>query len=65
MSKNSFLRTGVIVGHPGESEEDFEELCAFLEEFKFDRISAFAYSKKRIPSLLKWSKYQPRSSQKD
>ena len=44
-AKNSFLRTGVIVGHPGESEEDFEELCAFLEEFKFDRISAFAYSK--------------------
>ncbi len=44
-AKNSFLRTGVIVGHPGESEEDLEELCEFLEEFKFDRISAFAYSK--------------------
>ena len=44
-AKNSFLRTGVIVGHPGESEDDFNELCAFLEEFKFDRISAFAYSK--------------------
>ena len=44
-AKNSFLRTGIIVGHPGESEEDFEELCEFLEEFKFDRISAFAYSK--------------------
>ncbi|WP_107811317.1 30S ribosomal protein S12 methylthiotransferase RimO [Campylobacter concisus] len=44
-AENSFLRTGVIVGHPGESEEDFEELCEFLEEFKFDRISAFAYSK--------------------
>ena len=44
-AQNSFLRTGVIVGHPGESEENFEELCEFLEEFKFDRISAFAYSK--------------------
>lgn len=44
-AKNSFLRTGVIVGHPGESEEDFEQLCEFLKEFKFDRISAFAYSK--------------------
>ena len=44
-AKNSFLRTGVIVGHPGESEDDFDELCEFLEEFKFDRISAFAYSK--------------------
>ena len=44
-AENSFLRTGIIVGHPGESEENFDELCEFLEEFKFDRISAFAYSK--------------------
>ncbi|MBQ7271093.1 MAG: radical SAM protein, partial [Campylobacter sp.] len=42
---NSFLRTGVIIGHPGESESEFNELCEFLGEFKFDRISAFAYSK--------------------
>ncbi|MDA3078013.1 30S ribosomal protein S12 methylthiotransferase RimO [Campylobacter sp. JMF_06 NA1] len=42
---NSFLRTGVIIGHPGESEAEFNELCEFLSEFKFDRISAFAYSK--------------------
>lgn len=42
---NSFLRTGVIVGHPGEGEAEFDELCDFLQEFKFDRISAFAYSK--------------------
>ena len=41
----AFLRTGVIVGHPGESEAEFDELCAFLHEFKFDRVSAFAYSK--------------------
>lgn len=44
-AKNSFLRTGIIVGHPGESEEYFDELCRFLQEFKFDRISVFAYSK--------------------
>ncbi|MBZ8007998.1 30S ribosomal protein S12 methylthiotransferase RimO [Campylobacter sp. RM9334] len=42
---NSFLRTGFIVGHPGESEEDFEDLCEFIKEFDFDRISVFAYSK--------------------
>lgn len=42
---DAFLRTGVIVGHPGESEAEFDELCEFLQEFKFDRISAFAYSK--------------------
>jgi len=42
---DAFLRTGVIVGHPGETEAEFDELCAFLQEFKFDRVSAFAYSK--------------------
>ena len=41
----AFLRTGVIVGHPGETDAEFDELCDFLQEFKFDRISAFAYSK--------------------
>ena len=41
----AFLRTGVIVGHPGETDVEFDELCDFLQEFKFDRISAFAYSK--------------------
>ena len=42
---DAFLRTGVIIGHPGEGEAEFDELCAFLQEFKFDRVSAFAYSK--------------------
>ncbi len=42
---DSFLRTGFIVGHPGETEEDFNELCEFIKEFSFDRISVFAYSK--------------------
>ena len=38
------LRTAFIVGHPGESDEDFTQLCDFLKEFDFDRISVFAYS---------------------
>ncbi|AXP09045.1 30S ribosomal protein S12 methylthiotransferase RimO [Campylobacter hepaticus] len=42
---DSFLRTGFIVGHPGESDEDFKELCEFLKDFAFDRVSVFAYSK--------------------
>lgn len=42
---DSFLRTGFIVGHPLEDEEDFKELCEFIKEFNFDRISVFAYSK--------------------
>ena len=41
---DSFLRTGFIVGHPKESEEEFEELCDFVEKFDFDRVSIFAYS---------------------
>lgn len=41
----SFIRTGIIIGHPGESDEAFNELLEFLKSFDFDRISAFAYSK--------------------
>jgi len=43
-SKDSFLRTGFIVGHPSESEAEFEELCSFVEDFDFDRVSIFSYS---------------------
>lgn len=50
---NSFLRTGVIVGHPHEEEAEFNELCEFLSEFKFDRISAFAYSKEEDTASCK------------
>lgn len=38
------LRTTVIVGFPGESEDDFRELLALLEELSFDRLGAFTYS---------------------
>lgn len=39
------LRTTVMVGFPGETKEDFEELYQFLEEAKFDKLGAFSYSK--------------------
>lgn len=38
------LRTTVIVGFPGETDEDFRELLALLEEVEFDRVGAFPYS---------------------
>lgn len=38
------LRTTLMVGHPGETEEDFEELCQFVRNVKFDRMGAFKYS---------------------
>lgn len=38
------LRTSIIVGFPGETEAQFQELLDFLEEAEFDRLGAFAYS---------------------
>lgn len=42
--EGSFVRSTIIIGHPGESEEEFEELCEFLEDFVFDRLNIFAFS---------------------
>lgn len=39
------IRTTVIVGFPGESEEEFQELKSFIEEFKFDYVGVFKYSR--------------------
>ncbi len=38
------LRTTLLVGYPGETEADFEELLAFVREVRFDRLGVFAYS---------------------
>src|SRR6266496_5795016 len=38
------LRTSFIVGFPGETEQEFEELCEFVREAKFDWMGAFSYS---------------------
>lgn len=38
------LRTTLMVGHPGETEEDFNELLDFVRKVKFDRMGAFSYS---------------------
>lgn len=42
---NVVIRTTVMVGFPGETKEDFEELYNFVKETKFDRLGAFSYSK--------------------
>ncbi len=39
-----FLRTTLMTGHPGETEEDFTELCEFVERMKFERLGVFPYS---------------------
>lgn len=38
------IRTTMMVGHPGETEEDFNELVDFVKEMKFERLGAFPYS---------------------
>jgi ribosomal protein S12 methylthiotransferase len=38
------LRTTFIVGHPGETEKQFDNLCDFVEEAQFDRVGVFTYS---------------------
>jgi ribosomal protein S12 methylthiotransferase len=38
------LRTSLIVGFPGETEEEFESLCNFVRDIKFDRLGVFTYS---------------------
>src|SRR3984885_1656904 len=44
MVPNLTLRTSFIVGFPGETEKEFEELCDFVRQVQFDWMGAFAYS---------------------
>ena len=39
------LRTTFIVGYPGETDKEFQELCDFVEEFKFEKMGTFTYSR--------------------
>lgn len=60
---NVILRTTLIVGFPGETDEEFNELCLFVKNVKFDRLGAFAYSaedgtpaakfKEQVPEKIK------------
>lgn len=61
------IRTTLIVGFPGETEEDFGKLMEFVEKYKFDRLGAFMYSREegtpaykmrdQIPSRVKRSRH--------
>lgn len=42
--RNIAIRTTFLVGFPGETDEEFAELCAFIEEMEFDRVGVFCYS---------------------
>lgn len=47
------IRTTFIVGFPGETEEDFEELLEFIREFRFERAGVFQYSKEEGTGAFK------------
>jgi ribosomal protein S12 methylthiotransferase len=61
------LRTSFIVGFPGETDEDFEELLAFMREIKFERLGIFRYSQEegsaaadfpdQVPETVKEARY--------
>ena len=61
------LRTTMIVGFPGETEEQFEKLCQFVDEFEFDHVGVFPYSQEentpaarmedQIPEEVKEERY--------
>lgn len=62
------LRTSLIVGLPGETEEDFEDLLRFVEEQRFERLGVFEYSREdgtpaadlaaQVPGGVKRSRYE-------
>lgn len=62
------LRTTFIVGYPGETEEDFEELCGFVQEAEFDYVGIFPYSAEegtraanlpnQVPEEVKMERFQ-------
>jgi len=61
------LRTSLVVGYPGETDQDFQELTDFVQEFKFDRLGVFIYSreegtlaydlKKQVPLKVKQQRH--------
>lgn len=50
---NAALRTAFIVGYPGETKEEFQELVDFVNEIKFDRVGVFTYSHEEDTSAFK------------
>ena len=45
--KNVAIRTTFIVGYPGETEEEYQDLYNFIEEMKFDKVGVFEYSREK------------------
>jgi ribosomal protein S12 methylthiotransferase len=59
------LRTTFIVGFPNETDKEFEELCNFVQEMKFDRIGAFTYSIEENTSCFNMEDSVPQEEKED
>lgn len=59
------LRTSLIAGFPGETQEDFEDLLAFVKEIKFDRLGVFAYSREEGTLAYKFKNQVPQKIKKE
>ena len=54
------LRTTLMTGFPGETEEDFRELLSFIKEVRFDRLGVFAYSREENTPAFGMEKQVPK-----
>ena len=59
------LRTTLITGFPGETEEDFEELHRFVKEIRFDRLGCFAYSEEEDTPAASFENPVPEQTRQD
>ena len=59
------LRTTMLVGFPGETEEDFKDLLRFVKEIRFDRLGAFAYSREEGTEAAEMPDQVPEEVKKD
>jgi ribosomal protein S12 methylthiotransferase len=59
------LRTTLLVGFPGETEEEFKELCAFVHEMEFDRLGVFTYSREKGTSSYRMKGQVPEEEKRE
>ena len=62
---NAAVRTAFIVGYPGETEQEFEELMDFVRETQFDRMGAFIYSQEEGSQAAKFPAQIPEDVKKE
>ena len=62
---NAILRTTVMVGFPGETEEDVDNLIKFMEEIKFDHLGAFTYSQEEGTPACEFDNQIPEEIKKE